>query len=263
MGLRNVLTISSCLLGLLFSILVLIPGCHKGVLDRVAIATYRYPGNYSLIYPPTNTSIYPSSNFSELPNPVAQKIQGYGNDLHEWFFSVHYLAICAGYMGGSENPDYVNLDCWSRHGGFSFSTDDESILSYQSIGDLFPVTPLSGDPDTFNLQPPFAMLVLGIAFTVLSLPVLVYEAFITNTPKRLGSLSVALLGIAANSLLISSAIVTVIIKHSDYTRSQYDGWTRNFVGLTWTSVAFMYLAFVIRLSHVTNQKEKMRLVQAQ
>ncbi|KAH8816998.1 hypothetical protein F5884DRAFT_778169 [Xylogone sp. PMI_703] len=254
MGSGNVPTILSCLLGLLLSILVLIPGCNKGVLDHISIATYRYEGNYSIIYPPGN---------GHAPrNPVAVAIGSYPDEFHEWFFSVHYLSICAGFMGGTENPYYYGLNCSRRHGGFTFRTDDDFILSYQSIGDLFPVEPYSNGVESFNLQAPFAMFVLGIAFIILSFALLVYQIFTARQSKWLSTLSAVFIGIAANSLLISSSIVTAITIRSSYDRSQYSGWTTNFIGLSWASVAFMYLAFIVKLSYIIMQKEKTRLQHA-
>jgi hypothetical protein len=150
---------------------------------------YRYSGNYTIIYPPENQPVNPSF----LANGL------YEDDFHEWFFSVHYLSICAGYMGGTEDPEYIHLNCSTRPGSFTFATDDKFILDYQSVGDLFPV--VGRDTfDTFNLRPPFVTLVIGIIFIVLSMVVLVYELC---TRGRSRSLSLVPVG--------PSSIISVVV----------------------------------------------------
>lgn len=252
---RDFYIVSSCVLGFLFSILVLIPGCQRSALPSVAIATYRYEGNYTVIYPPEDQD----------PNAVDLILLGYGDDFHEWFFSVHYLSICAGYMGGTEDPDYVHLDCSLRPGSFTFRSDDKFIIDYSSVGDLFPVVPRY-DITSFNLRPSFAILVLGIAFTILSIAVVLYELFtrpqsgsLSLVSVRLASLiSVCLIGAAATLILISSSLVTAIILRSGYDKELYGSWTSNFIGLSWAAVGFMYLAFLIKLCDIVVQHEKNR-----
>lgn len=156
------------------------------------VPKYRYEGNYTVIYPPEDQG----------PNAVDLILPGYGDDFHEWFFSVHYLSICAGYMGGTEDPDYVHLDCSLRPESFTFRSDDKFIIDYSSVGDLFPVVPRY-NITSFNLRPPFAILVLGIAFTILGIAAVLYEPF---RRPRSGSLSLVSVRLAS---LISVCLIGV------------------------------------------------------
>ena len=106
-------------------------------------------------------------------------------------------------MGGTETEVIVHLSCSRRPGSFTFRTDDEFILDYESFDNAFPVIPRD-QFDSFNLRPPFGMLILGVTFTALGLAVLVYEAC-TRKPSRpphlaaasrIGTISVGLTGVS-------------------------------------------------------------------
>jgi hypothetical protein len=146
-------------LGLLFLLLLKVSERHNN-----AIFKYTYQGNATIIYPTGN----------DTENPVAVAIAKYPDEFHYWFFEVHYLSICAGFLGGTEDAYYYHLNCSARTGGFTFRSDDEFILDYQSIGDLFPVLPAVAS-NSFNLGPSFTMLVIGIVLAAASVTVFVFE----------------------------------------------------------------------------------------
>ena len=77
-------------------------------------------------------------------------------------------------MGGTEDAYYYQLNCSYRPGSFIFRTDDPFIVDYQAIGGEYPVE--AGGPfESFDLRPPFACLVLGIVFSILSLGVVLCD----------------------------------------------------------------------------------------
>lgn len=185
---RDGCMISACVLSLLFSLLTLIAGCKKGVLNHVSIATvrppisslpqnaslisfqYSYDGNLSYINEAENSSYINSTD------PLIQALRSptYPDEFHEWYFEVHYLSLCAGFMGGTEDAYYYQLNCSYRPGSFIFRTDDPFIVDYQAIGGEYPVE--AGGPfESFDLRPPFACLVLGIVFSILSLGVVLCD----------------------------------------------------------------------------------------
>lgn len=105
--------------------------------------------------------------------PYAGKIN---DDIHGFFFTVNYLSLCGGYAGGTEDPDYVVLECERKPGGYRFRTDDPFIVNFLSYDSQFPVNstvPL----ETFTTTPSFATLVIGITFSVFSVGTLAAEAF--------------------------------------------------------------------------------------
>lgn len=128
-----------------------------------------YDGNFTIINDYNYTTV-----FNVTGNPVAIAIQNYSDEFHSWFFEVHYLSICAGYLGGTEDPIYYHLNCSARTGGFTFRADDQFILDYQSISDSFPVLPNTVNR-TFNMGPSFATLVVGIVLTIAGAGTLVLE----------------------------------------------------------------------------------------
>jgi hypothetical protein len=91
-----------------------------------------------------------------------------GDDIHWWFFTVHYLSICGGYVGGTKDPDYGFLKCERRAAGWRFRTDDPFIVNFLSFDGRFPVNstvPL----ETVTTAPAFGSLVVGIVFSVSSI----------------------------------------------------------------------------------------------
>jgi hypothetical protein len=154
------------------------------------VLKYRYDGDYAIIYPVDG----------QPPNALDNIMPWGGDDFHEWFFSVHYLSICAGYMGGTEDPDYVHLNCSLRSGSFTFRSDDKFIADYSSIGDLYPVE-LRYDIGSYDLRPPFAMLVLGISFTILSLAAVLYDLFTRQQSRSLSLVPVGTVSLVSVSLI--------------------------------------------------------------
>jgi hypothetical protein len=84
-----------------------------------------------------------------------------GDDIHWWFFTVHYLSICGGYDGGTEDPDYGFLKCERRAAEGMFRTDDPFIVNFLSFDGRFPVNstvPL----ETVTTAPALDLLLLGL-----------------------------------------------------------------------------------------------------
>jgi hypothetical protein len=99
-----------------------------------------------------------------------------GDDIHWWFFTVHYLSICGGYVGGTEDPDYGFLKCERRAAGWRFRTDDPLIVNFLSFDGRFPVNstfPL----ETVTTAPAFGSLVVGIVFSVFRVGISAEEGF--------------------------------------------------------------------------------------
>ena len=122
---------------------------------------YSYSINSTLLFPPTPPN---SSIFYPITSPVATQ-QELQDDIHWWVFSVHYLSICAGYVGGSATRLDVFLECKSKPAGFTFRTDDSFILNFQRNGSQLPVLPIP--LEVLHTAPPFATLVLGIVYWLL------------------------------------------------------------------------------------------------
>ena len=107
-----------------------------------------------------------------------------------------HLSICAGYLGGEGTLDYIHLDCSLRPGGFKFREDDKFILDYSSVGHSCPVIP-PYDINSFDLRSPFAMLVLGIIFSVLSVASILYELFTLRQTRLVTIGSIYLVSVCA------------------------------------------------------------------
>lgn len=172
--------------GLLFSILTLVAGCRRGTMDNYAIAgvyyflpssrlksaktsQYSYDLADGVVYPPLNAT---NSTIEYGVGPYASLI---GNDIHWWFFTVHYLSLCGGYVGGTESPDYVFLQCERKAAGWRFRTDDPFIVHFLSFDEKPPVNS-TVSLETFTTAPPIGTLATGIAFSVLSVGFLTAEA---------------------------------------------------------------------------------------
>ncbi|KAE9380073.1 hypothetical protein N431DRAFT_432380 [Stipitochalara longipes BDJ] len=237
--------------GLLFSILTLIAGCREGTLDSYAIAAYTYEVNTNVVYQPANstaTDPYGNSPFAAL----------LGDDIHWWFFTVHYLSLCGGYVGGTEDPDYIFLQCEHKAAGWKFRTDDPFIINFMSVEGVLPVNstvPL----ETLSTAPAFGTLLVGIVFSVFSVGALATEA-VGNWSKsgRLAQGSVLLLVGAAMLLTSSSVLVTSIIIQVERVNNDYGSWVQQFEAVTWSAVAFTYVTFFWKLSDLVYQKEKRR-----
>jgi len=247
---RDVFILGFSLGGLLFSILTLVAGCRKGTMNSYTIAAYSYDYT-SVVYPPENSTT-PSIPFGA--GPYAGEIE---DDIHWFFFTVNYLSLCGGYVGGTEDPDYVVLECERKPGGYRFQTDDPFIVNFLSYNGELPVNstvPL----ETFSTAPSFATLVIGIIFSVFSMGILAAEA-VGRWSKSglLARASVGLLGVAATFLTISSGLITSLIQ-SQRGDDEYSGWLQRFEALTWVAVAFVYLAFLWKLSDFVFEKEKRR-----
>jgi hypothetical protein len=197
------------------------------------------------------------------------------DDIHWFFFSIHYLSLCGGYVGGTEDPDYYFLQCERKAGGWRFRTDDPYIVNFLSVDGQFPVNstvPLQ----TFTTAPAFGTLVIGITFSVFGVGLLAAEVFGGWLKSgRLAQTSVWLLAVceatlrgnesytdcfkgAATFLTISSALITSTIRQTDGPQSDYGSWVSGFEALTWSAVAFTYVAFIWKLSDFVYQQEKRR-----
>ena len=127
---------------------------------------YSYNLNSTAAFPPsTSNSSLSSSSTSPVLTP-----QEITDGIHWWVFTVHYLSICAGYVGGSPTPLNVFLECKVKPLGYTFRTDDPFIVSFQRNGSLFPVESIP--LDIIRTKAPCVMLVLGIVFLGLSLVLL-------------------------------------------------------------------------------------------
>ncbi|PMD60847.1 uncharacterized protein K444DRAFT_642763 [Hyaloscypha bicolor E] len=130
---RDFCTLGLGLGSLLFSILTLVAGCRKGTLNDYAIAAYSYDLTDGVVYPPLN------STNSSIPYDVGPYAGLIGDDTHWRFFTVHFLSICGGYVGGTEDPEYGFLKWERRAAGWRFRTDDPFIVNFLSFDGRFPV----------------------------------------------------------------------------------------------------------------------------
>jgi hypothetical protein len=64
--------------------------------------------------------------------------------------------------------------------------------------------------------------------------------------------------VAATFLTISSALVTSAIMQSERMDTEYANWIQHFEAVAWTAIAFIYVAFIWKLSDFMFQKEKRR-----
>jgi hypothetical protein len=98
------------------------------------------------------------------------------DDIHWWFFTVHYLSLCGGCVGGTEDPEYIFLQCERKPVGWRFRTDDPFIVNFMQVREMLPVN--STVPmDTFSTAPASGTLVVGIAFLAFGVGCLAAEAF--------------------------------------------------------------------------------------
>ncbi|KAH6718889.1 hypothetical protein BKA61DRAFT_731415 [Leptodontidium sp. MPI-SDFR-AT-0119] len=236
----------SCFMSLLFSILLLTSGYKHGVLNKIAIAQYSYNLNNTLASP---SAIDNSSTYSSFDSTVLTQ-QEITDGIHWWVFTVHYLSICAGYVGGSPTPLNVFLECESKPAGYTFRTDDPFILNFQRNCTQFPV--VSIPLDVIHTDAPFVTLVLGIVFSILALGLLVCQVF--GMLRWVSPL--AFLVLAAAFMITSSALVTSIASERKMWNG-YSNWVSCFLGLAWASVSFIIVAFAGKaVDSVSQRKEK-------
>jgi hypothetical protein len=139
-------------------------------LKKANTPQYSYALTDGVVYPPFN------STNSSIPYGLGPYAGLINDDIHWWFFTVHYLSICGGYLGGLENPDYGFLKCEQRAAGWRFRTDDPFIVNFLSFDERFPVNstvPL----ETVATAPAFGSLAVGIVFSVFSVGILAAEGF--------------------------------------------------------------------------------------
>ena len=123
-----------------------------------------------MVHPPFNST---NSSIQYDGGPYIELLR---DGIHWWFFTVHYLSICGGYVGGTENREYGFLGCEQRAAGWRFRTDDPFIVNFLSIDGSFPVD--SAAPfETFTTAPAFGTLAVGISFSVFSVGTLAADAF--------------------------------------------------------------------------------------
>jgi len=189
-----------------------------------------------------------------------------GDDIHWWFFTVHYLSICGGYVGGTEDPDYGFLKCERRAAGWRFRTDDPFIVNFLSFDGRFPVNstvPL----ETVTTAPAFGSLVVGIVFSVSSIGIRgvwglaesweggsgesVWQ-YVPHDARKENCADWFL--VAATFLTISSALVTSAIMQSERMDTEYASWIQHFEAVTWTAIALIYVAFIWKLSDLCFKK---------
>jgi hypothetical protein len=129
---------------------------------------YTYEINNDLLYPPANATTPPA------PYGTGPWAKETGDDIHWFFFTVHYLSLCGGYGAGEETENDVFLQCERKAAGWTFATNDPFIVNFLSVDEQFPVN--STAPfQSFTTAPAFGTLVIGIALSVFSVGVLAGE----------------------------------------------------------------------------------------
>jgi hypothetical protein len=85
------------------------------------------------IYPPPNaTTPWTPDDLGPWPEEVEY-------DIHWWFFSIHYLSLCGGFVGGTEDPEYYTVQCERKAAGWRFRSDDPYIVNFLSVDGQLPV----------------------------------------------------------------------------------------------------------------------------
>ncbi|KAH7403659.1 hypothetical protein BKA64DRAFT_641628 [Cadophora sp. MPI-SDFR-AT-0126] len=243
----DLVVVFSSSMSLLFAILLLTSGYRHGVLNKLAIAQYTYNLN--------STAAFPTSNSNSSLNPASTSPiltpQEVTDGIHWWVFTVHYLSICAGYVGGSPTPVNVFLECEKKPAGYTFRTDDPFIVNFQREGSLVLVEPIP--LDVIDTKAPFLMLVLGMGFLVLGLGLLGLQwCGMVNTLLPLLFISPALIFMLTSSVLITS------ITSQRKMRNGYSNWVGSFLGLTWASVGFLCAAFMGKVVDLLRQRQDKR-----
>lgn len=165
--------ISCCLISLLLSALTIIAGCRQGVLDTVVIASVcidSFPSylRYEVYCLKSPQFEYQSSGAQITYIPPRQ-----WESVISWFFSVHYLSLCGGYaFSDGEAVEPRQLACQAKEAGWIFKGNDPFIVNFQAVHgdgqDVLPVILPTVLPTELHTRTPFALLVSGIAFTVIA-----------------------------------------------------------------------------------------------
>ncbi|KAH8588990.1 hypothetical protein B0O99DRAFT_638124 [Bisporella sp. PMI_857] len=252
-------------LSLLLSILALIAGYKRGVLSEVAIATYAYRYNETVL----------TEHNSSIPYfiyPLGYESGAREYPIQSFFFTVHYLSLCAGWIAGeSGDVRYIQPECVSRPIGWDFGTNDPFIVNFAAENGSYPVVSEGVEFGEVHTKGPAATLILGLVFSILAMVVYFYELSGAGTwlELNIAKLSTVLMALAGAALLVSSALVTHTIRginrpkdpldlnHTQWS-TRYDGWTDRFLGFVWTSVVMMYVSLIGKAWNDVWQKEQRR-----
>jgi hypothetical protein len=124
-------------------------------------------------------AFYPAS-LSNSTNPFNPQLSQYYG-IWQWFFSVHYLSLCAGYLTVEENLGISHLACEEKTAGWTFTTDDPFIVNWAVVnGTQFPVAQWGGPPVQIHTLAPIVTLVIGISFLAFAITVCIYEMCIRS-----------------------------------------------------------------------------------
>lgn len=95
-----------------------------------------------------------------------------------WAFDIHYLAICAGYMGSNGASEVSEQkDCERRPLGWTFRSDDPFIVHWGEINGSRPVNMTGVIKQGVKTAEPVRLLVAGLVVTVLAAVGILVELF--------------------------------------------------------------------------------------
>lgn len=89
-------------------------------------------------------------------------------DIHSFFFTVHYLSICSGFMGGSATAAYTLLECQNRKLGWTFHTHDPYIVNFGAANGSRPVSMDDVKAVKIETATPAATMVVGLTCSILA-----------------------------------------------------------------------------------------------
>jgi hypothetical protein len=168
--------------------------------------------------------------------------------IQDWY-EAHYLSVCSGMWNThavSAGKNQSTIICAPQRAGYTFSL--AQILASDAAQPLL----VDSSYGTLDTKAPLILLAIGIAFTGLSLLLVLYGVvamLVTGTAETpLGALRVAYLAIvaAANVLTISSAKITALAeKMVGTTDIGEGGWVqawmeRGFYVFAWLGTALMW-----------------------
>lgn len=165
--------ISSCSISLLLSALTIIAGWRQGVLDTVAIASVRIVSFPSYIAHEVYCLKSPQFEYQRSGAQITYTPPREWESVISWFFSVHYLSLCGGYaFSDGKAVETRHLACEAKEAGWIFKGNDPFIVNFQAVHgdgqDDLPVILPTVLPTELHTRTPFALLVSGIAFTVIA-----------------------------------------------------------------------------------------------
>jgi len=232
-------------LGLLFSILTLTAGIIGGIGDAT-IATFEYDFNYTVLYPQQTNN---SSMTSYEPTAFAA---AYQSEILAFYFNVHYLSLCAGWMGtDGEEPMYVNLECAAKPLGWTFRTDDSFIVNYGAANGSFPVV-IPNEIQELHTKIPASLLIIGMVVSSVSISAFGCDRLgvgVQNGRRNMAIASMCLMVFAAAFLTTSGVALTQIINGNTGDQAvKYRFWASKELGFSWAAVGFMYAAVATKMA---------------